>query len=66
MTKKKSSKNTNVIKFIDLFAGIGGIRAGLESAIHECGFVSECVFTSEIKPHAISILGFVVFLIVGS
>jgi DNA (cytosine-5)-methyltransferase 1 len=56
MTKKKSSKNTNVIKFIDLFAGIGGIRAGLESAIHECGFVSECVFTSEIKPHAISIL----------
>lgn len=56
MTKKKSSKNTNVIKFIDLFAGIGGIRAGLESAIHECGFASECVFTSEIKPHAISIL----------
>ncbi|MCQ9160195.1 DNA cytosine methyltransferase [Parabacteroides distasonis] len=35
------------IKFIDLFAGIGGIRCGLELAAHEAGYKTECVFTSE-------------------
>lgn len=44
------------IRFIDLFAGIGGIRLGLEQAAKEAGFNTECVFTSEIKPHAINIL----------
>lgn len=43
-------------KFIDLFAGIGGIRLGLEQAIMESGNTSTCVFTSEIKPYAISVL----------
>lgn len=32
------------IKFIDLFAGIGGIRCGLELAAHEAGYKTECVF----------------------
>lgn len=45
-----------MIKFIDLFAGIGGIRCGLEQAIEEAGLKSLCVFTSEIKPHAIKVL----------
>ncbi len=45
------------IKFIDLFAGIGGIRRGLELACDDRGIRHECVFTSEIKPHAISVLG---------
>ena len=44
------------IKFIDLFAGIGGIRKGFELACEEKGFSSQCVFTSEIKPYAVSVL----------
>ena len=41
------------VKFIDLFAGLGGIRLGFESAIADLGLRSECVFASEIKPSAI-------------
>jgi len=44
------------IRFIDLFAGIGGIRKGFELACDSQGFKPVCVFTSEIKPHAISVL----------
>jgi len=46
---------TKKIRFIDLFAGLGGTRLGLEQAIKRAGLRSECVFTSEIKPHAISV-----------
>lgn len=45
-----------IIKFIDLFAGIGGIRKGFELACQERGFKTECVFTSEIKPYAVEVL----------
>ena len=44
------------IRFIDLFAGIGGIRKGFELACEDKGLTSECVFTSEIKPYAIDVL----------
>lgn len=43
-------------RYIDLFAGIGGIRLGFEQALSEEGHTGRCVFTSEIKPHAIDIL----------
>lgn len=46
----------NVVRFIDLFAGIGGIRTGLSQALIEAGFEPRCVMTSEIKPYAIKVL----------
>lgn len=44
------------IRFIDLFAGIGGIRTGLTQALNEAGYEARCVMTSEIKPYAIQVL----------
>ena len=44
------------VKFIDLFAGIGGIRKGFELACEERGIKTKCVFTSEIKPYAVEVL----------
>lgn len=48
--------NNRKIRFIDLFAGIGGIRLGFEQAAKSLNINTECVFTSEIKPSAIDIL----------
>ena len=45
-----------MLKFIDLFAGIGGIRKGFELAAYAKGIDTQCVFTYEIKPYAIDIL----------
>lgn len=44
------------VTFIDLFAGIGGIRTGLSQALAEAGYEPRCVLTSEIKPYAVSVL----------
>lgn len=44
------------VRFIDLFAGIGGIRKGFELACAEKGLDAQCVFTSEIKPSAVDVL----------
>lgn len=52
----RKNKRSNKIRFIDLFAGLGGIRLGFEQAFKEAGYQTECVMTSEIKPHAIKAL----------
>lgn len=39
-----------MIRVVDLFAGIGGIRLGFEQALNN----AKCVFTSEIDKHAIT------------
>ncbi|GHU58459.1 cytosine-specific methyltransferase [Clostridia bacterium] len=45
-----------MLKIIDLFSGIGGIRKGFELACADRGVKPNCVFTSEIKPYALDIL----------
>lgn len=44
------------IRFIDLFAGLGGIRLGFENIFKSNNIETECVMTSEIKPYAIKTL----------
>lgn len=41
------------VRFIDLFAGLGGIRIGFEEGMKVAGFETRCVFSSEIKKYAI-------------
>jgi DNA (cytosine-5)-methyltransferase 1 len=41
-----------MIKFIDLFAGTGGIRLGFEQALKKFDIQSKCVFSSEIDKNA--------------
>ncbi|WP_078408722.1 DNA cytosine methyltransferase [Priestia abyssalis] len=41
-----------VIKFVDLFAGIGGIRLGFENAMKNFGIETKCVLSSEIDKNA--------------
>lgn len=50
---KESALDTRVIRFIDLFAGMGGTRLGFEQACQELGLKHACTFTSEIKHHAV-------------
>ncbi len=48
--------HNRTIKFIDLFAGMGGTRLGFEQAFNKAGYKTECVLTSEIKETAIKAL----------
>jgi DNA (cytosine-5)-methyltransferase 1 len=41
-----------MINFIDLFAGIGGMRLGFEQAMKELGIQTKCVLSSEIDKYA--------------
>lgn len=46
------NQNKLQLKFIDLFAGIGGIRLGFQDAAKELGVPVECTYTSEIDKFA--------------
>lgn len=41
---------------VDLFSGMGGLRAGVVEGLTESGHTVEVVFTSEIKPAAVKVL----------
>jgi len=41
-----------MIRYIDLFAGVGGIRLGVSQALSQHGIASECVLSSEINEKA--------------
>jgi DNA (cytosine-5)-methyltransferase 1 len=45
----------DALRFIDLFAGIGGIRLGFERACRGARLGSHCVYTADIDPHACEI-----------
>ena len=47
--------NEKTVKFIDLFAGLGGIRIGFEEAAASAGLKAKCVFSSEIKKYAVDV-----------
>lgn len=51
----KGSKKTTV-KFIDLFARMGGIRLDFDQVFNRLGYKTECVLTFEIKHYAIQAL----------
>lgn len=42
----------SVLKFIDLFCGIGGFRIAAEEVCQQAGIIPSCVFSSDIDPHA--------------
>lgn len=44
------------IKYIDLFAGLGGIRLGFKQACEAAGYETNCVLTAEIKTAAVKAL----------
>ncbi len=45
-----------IIRIVDLFAGIGGLRQGVQRGLKDSGYDSKIVFTSEIKKPAIKTL----------
>lgn len=53
---KNQAMENSKIRFIDLFAGLGGIRLGFENIFNANGIGTECVMTSEIKPYAVKTL----------
>ena len=51
--EKNENNDEKTVKFIDLFAGLGGIRLGFEQGFQKMGYKTKCVFSSEIKSYAI-------------
>lgn len=52
-------KDTQQFKFLDTFAGMGGLRIGLENGLKNQGVEPHCIGTAEIKPFALKTLGHV-------
>lgn len=50
-TPHNESDPKSVIRFIDLFCGIGGFRFAAETALAKFGLQSECLFSSDIDPN---------------
>ncbi|UVO15551.1 DNA (cytosine-5-)-methyltransferase [Mesomycoplasma ovipneumoniae] len=48
------NKDKQKLRFVDLFAGIGGFHQAIESVAKKNKFDIECVFVSEIDPYAIT------------
>ena len=44
---------SKTVKYIDLLAGLGGIRLGFSEGLKAHGIKSQCVFSSELKDYAI-------------
>ncbi len=42
-----------IVRFVDLFAGLGGLRLGFEQASSSIGLKSQCILSSEIKKSAL-------------
>lgn len=53
--RPSATLDSRCVKFIDLFAGLGGTRLGFEQACAEKSLECKCVFTSEIKDYAVSV-----------
>jgi DNA (cytosine-5)-methyltransferase 1 len=53
--KTAPAMDDHTLRFIDLFAGIGGIRRGFELACAQHGRPCECVYTADIEPFACEI-----------
>jgi len=51
----KIFRSIAMIRFIDLFAGMGGTRVGFQQACKNLNIESKCVFTSEIKTYAVTL-----------
>lgn len=52
--QEKLMKRKDEVRFIDLFCGLGGIRIGFSQALEDAGYKPKCVFSSDIKPAAIT------------
>lgn len=50
---RQKQMEQKIIRIVDLFAGLGGMRIGFTNGLKKQGFQTKCVFTSEIKKYAI-------------
>ncbi|MFM7390772.1 MAG: DNA cytosine methyltransferase, partial [Vampirovibrionales bacterium] len=52
LSKSKKKTKQPSLTFVDLFAGIGGIRLGVEQACTNARLQPRCLLTCEINPFA--------------